>query len=246
MLELKECKMNHVKLCSKINELRKMEGSKKELAKSDLLKKIRKEVGTMKTLGIEVNDYFKPVTYKDKKGEMRPTFLISIKGLEWLRDNNIHDVRAYNEAIKELNPSYSQEYINIASINIRKELLINQILLAWFNEEQIKTQYPILNYRLDYYIPDVQLVIEYDELTGHKDKIKDKNRMDKIVDVLYEEWAKDPDVSYDEYEEYQNNKYDIIQVIRIKEGEESKGLNELFEYLTGDVKYYSRLDNLTR
>ena len=244
MLELKECKINHVELCSKINELREMEGNRKTMREDNFLTKIRKEINVMQELELKSKEYFQESTYTNSRGKKYPTFLISIKGLEWLRDNNIHDVKAYSEAIKELNPSYNQEYINIASTNTRKELLINQILLAWFNKDQIKTQYPVLNYKLDYYIPDVQLVIEYDELTGHKDKIKDKNRMDEIVDVLYEEWAKGTDE--DDYEKYQNNKYDIIEVIRIKEGEEHKGLNELFEYLTGDVKYYSRLDNLTR
>ena len=81
MLELKECKMNHVQLCAKINELRKMEGSKKELAKSDLLKKIRKEVETMKTLGIFNEGNFSLVEYKDKKGEMRPTYIMNKDGI---------------------------------------------------------------------------------------------------------------------------------------------------------------------
>lgn len=81
MLELKECKMNHVQLCTKINELRKMEGSKKELAKSDLLKKIRKEVETMKTLGIFNEGNFSLVEYKDKKGEMRPTYIMNKDGI---------------------------------------------------------------------------------------------------------------------------------------------------------------------
>lgn len=249
MLELKECKMNHVELCTKINELRKMEGSKKELAKSDLLKKIRKEVETMKTLGIEADDYFKPVEYKDKKGEMRPTFLISIKGLEWLRDNNIHDVRAYSKAIKELNSSYRQEYINIASTSTRKELLIHKILLAWFEEDQIYEQYPVLNYRLDYYIPDCRLIIEYDEASGHKDEEKDNKRMREILDYLIEEWLNNPESDGFDIDDYIENKRvprDRFEVIRIKEFEEEKGLNELFEYLTGDVKVWSKLIELNR
>jgi phage antirepressor YoqD-like protein len=70
-----------VQLCAKINELRKMEGSKKELAKSDLLKKIRKEVETMKTLGIFNEGNFSLVEYKDKKGEMRPTYIMNKDGI---------------------------------------------------------------------------------------------------------------------------------------------------------------------
>lgn len=247
MLELKECKMNHVELCAKINELREMEGNRKTIREDNLLTKIRKEVNILQELKLKSKEYFQESTYINSRGKEYPTFLISIKGLEWLRDNNIHDVKAYSEIIKELNPNYEMEHINIAPNYIRKELLIHKILLAWFDENQIKTQYPVLDYRLDYYIPDCYLIIEYDEESGHKDKEKDNKRMNEIIDYLYwNEFSKNPDVSYNEIEEYKNKKEDVIQVIRIKEFEEEKGLNELFEFLTGDVRYYSKLENLIR
>ena len=40
-LETKEISMNHEELCELINRLRKEEGKRKQLDKSDLLKKIR-------------------------------------------------------------------------------------------------------------------------------------------------------------------------------------------------------------
>lgn len=125
MLELKECKMNHVELCTKINELRKMEGSKKELAKSDLLKKIRKEVETMKTLGIFNEGNFSLVKYKDKKGEMRPTYIMNKDGIlqmcasesVYVRAKMIEYINTLEEQISEmdklilksLNPNLTQE-----------------------------------------------------------------------------------------------------------------------------------------
>lgn len=255
MLELKECKMNHVELCDKINELREMEGNRKTIERADLLKKIIKEINVMKELKLESEEYFQESTYINTRGKEYPTFLISIKGLEWLRDNNIHDVKAYSEAIKELNSSYSQEYINIASTNTRKELLINKILLAWFNESQIKTQYTVLNYRLDYFIPSCKLIIEYDEESGHKDKEKDNKRMNEILNYIFDKWkhaeSKEDYKFYDEddWAERENDNLkpnEIFTVIRIKEFEEEKGLNELFEFLTGDKKWASKLINLNR
>lgn len=255
MLELKECKMNHVQLCAKINELRKMEGNRKTIDKSDLLKKITKEVKTLQTLGFNTEEYFKSNEYKDKSGKMNRTYEISIKGLEWLRDNNIHDVRAYSHAIKELNPNYEIEHINIASTHIRKELLIHKILLAWFDENQIKTQYTVLNYRLDYFIPSCKLIIEYDEESGHKDKEKDNKRMNEILNYIFDKWkhaeSKEDYKFYDEddWAERENDNLkpnEIFTVIRIKEFEEEKGLNELFEFLTGDKKWASKLINLNR
>ena len=246
-LATKGISMNHVELCELINKLREEEGNRKEMRQRDLMTKIRKEVNTMESLGLEGEEYFIESTYKDKQGKTQPAFLITIKGLEWLRDNNIHDVKAYSCAIKTLNPNYKLEYINVASTATRKEVLINKILLAWFEECQIKSQYPVLNYRLDYYIPGCYLVIEYDEATGHKNIEKDNKRKEDIINYLYwNEFAKDPDVSYDDVELYENRKEDVIEFIRIKEFEEEKGLNELFEFLTGDVKWASKLENLNR
>ena len=73
-----KCLMNHVELCELINKLRAEEGNRKELDKSDLLKKIRKEVETMKKLGLSTEQNFlfseyNPINfycveYKDNKG----------------------------------------------------------------------------------------------------------------------------------------------------------------------------------
>ena len=231
----KEIKMNHVELCELINKLRAEEGNTKKLMTKNLLAKIRKEVETLKSLGLNNRLNFKPVEYKDNKGEMRPTYLISVKGLEWLRDVNVHDVRAYNEAIKFLDPNYNQEYIHIAPTYIRKELLIYQVLLAWFNENQIKTQYPVLDYKVDYYIPDCNLIIEYDEVSGHKDKEKDDKRMKEILNYLFEEWKNKPEIDDCDLK-YFNTPEKAFYVIRIKEGEENKGLTELFELIV-DIEY---------
>ena len=231
----KEIKMNHVELCELINKLRAEEGNKKKLRRSVLLDKIRKEVNIIKELGLESNTYFESSIYKNTRGKYYDTYLISIKGLEWLRDNNIHDVRGYNEAIKFLDPNYNQEYIHIAPTYIRKELLIYQVLLAWFNENQIKTQYPVLDYKVDYYIPDCNLIIEYDEVNGHKDKEKDDKRMKEILNYLFEEWKNKPEIDDCDLK-YFNTPEKAFYVIRIKEGEENKGLTELFELIV-DIEY---------
>ena len=133
-------------------------------------------------------------------------------------------------------------------------MLINQILLAWFNENQIYTQYPVLNYRLDYFIPECHLIIEYDEESGHKDIEKDNKRMQEILDYLFTKWknakSKDDYEFHDEWEWEEREKFtepnQLFTVIRIKEFEEYKGLNELFEFLTLDVRWASRLENLNR
>lgn len=74
MLELKECKMNHVELCAKINELREMEGNRKQLRQRDLMTKIRKEVNAMKSLGLEGVRNFSQTTFTDSQGKTHESF----------------------------------------------------------------------------------------------------------------------------------------------------------------------------
>ena len=69
--------MNHVELCELINKLRVEEGNRKELDKSNLLKKIDKEVKTMKSLGLDTDVNFYVSEYKDKSGKKNKTYLMN-------------------------------------------------------------------------------------------------------------------------------------------------------------------------
>ena len=117
--------------------------------------------------------------------------------------------------------------------------LIKQVLLAWFDEEEIKSQYQVLNYRLDYFIPSLQIIIEYDEKSGHKDKEKDNERMDEITQYLFDKWkvaeSKEDYEFYNSDEWYERERFtkpsQLFTVIRIEEGNENEGLSELFKFL---------------
>lgn len=89
-----EIKMNHVELCELINILRKEEGSRKELRTCDFLSKIKKEVETMKTLGLEGERNFSSTSYKDKQGKERPTFIMNRDGILQIASSESVYVRA--------------------------------------------------------------------------------------------------------------------------------------------------------
>ena len=77
---------------------------------------------------------------------------------------------------------------------------------------QIITQYKVLDYKIDFYIPYFHLAIEYDE-TYHRYRSEyDKNRQREI-----ESYFK------------RNNSY--INFIRVKEGKENKFIGELIGYI---------------
>ena len=90
------------------------------------------------------------------------------------------------------------------------------------------------------------IIIEYDEFDTHRNKyVEDCKRMEEITDYLFEEWRNDPDGDAYDQQKF-TKKEQIFKVVRIKEFEEEKGLNELFEFLTDDVRICSKLKNLKR
>ena len=241
--------MTSLEVVDLVNKLRLEEGNDKVKRHADFMESIRKEVKSLENINIDTREYFFSTSYIDKGNQERPCYRLTIKGLEHLKDNSIHDVKAYIEAIKRLDPTYQQNYVTLSPTYIRKELLLNQILLAWFEVDQIKAQYPVLGYRIDYFIPDCNLIIEYDENSGHKNLKADKKRMNEIIDCLVKKWINFelPSSDTHDIEDYLEGKYDNpFTTIRIKEGRENEGLNELFEFLTDDNRVWTKLKALNR
>ena len=75
-----ELRITSVDLTNIINEFRKMEG-RNELAHYDLYKKIKKEVETLRKLGIVNDGNFSVVEYIDSKGEKRPCYSLNKSGM---------------------------------------------------------------------------------------------------------------------------------------------------------------------
>ena len=111
MLELKECKMNHVELCAKINELRKMEGNKKIMREDNFLTKIRKEVNILQELKLKDSLLnFKESTYINTRGKEYPTYEMNKDGIlqmcasesVYVRAKMIEYINTLEEQVSEL------------------------------------------------------------------------------------------------------------------------------------------------
>lgn len=89
-----KCLMNHAELCELINKLRAEEGNRKELRSHTLIEKIRKEVETMKKLGLSTEQNFLFSEYKDKSGKTNPTFLMNRDGILQIASSESVYVRA--------------------------------------------------------------------------------------------------------------------------------------------------------
>lgn len=64
-----------------INQFRELEGGKAELLHKTFMEKIRNEVKTLESLGLNNQQNFLPVEYLDAKGEKRPCFELTRDGM---------------------------------------------------------------------------------------------------------------------------------------------------------------------
>lgn len=91
-----------------INEFRKIEQETngktyKELKHRDFMKKIRNELKTLESVGLNNGGNFSPVEYEDKKGEKRPCYELSKEGMLMMLNSESTIVRYYTiEKIKQL------------------------------------------------------------------------------------------------------------------------------------------------
>ena len=117
--------MNHAELCELINKLREEEGYNKVLLSKNLLAKIRKEVETMKTLGVYTELNFKLSEYKDKSGKTNPTYEMNRDGILQIAASESVYVRA-----KII------EYINALESKLKEQDQKKNLLLAIYDGGQ--------------------------------------------------------------------------------------------------------------
>lgn len=129
-----------------------------------------------------------------------------------------------NNAVNILNTKYTY-----SAINPRFEFKFETMLREFFPSEKIFTQYKVLNYRIDFFLPDLQMIIEYDEEQHKYSKEKDETRINKIKEKLNQMvingeplYEGDTDEPCPWLEEV-----DLFSVIRIEKGKEIDGIRRL-------------------
>ena len=169
-MELLENRINSVELCELINGLRKEEKGEnaKVLLHKELLAKIRR-------ISKGNDNDFNLTHYIDKKQEKRPCFSLNANGLQKLLGISKFnaDIKGITKALKTL----TGDKYTVYSLN-REETEFEYCLkeaLKPFNLE-IKTQLSVCDnkYRIDFYIPSLNIAIEYDE-NGHKNYSYEKH-----------------------------------------------------------------------
>ena len=118
---------------------------------------------------LSVNEiYWIESSYKDKTGRALKEYLVSKEGCELLTQKST-DRRGYLLA-KKTSELFPSEIKTITIIELdRKEVEFTNQLEEALRAFGIKgeRQFPVLSYRIDYYIPSLNIAIEYDE-NDHK------------------------------------------------------------------------------
>lgn len=95
----------------------------------------------------------------------------------------------------------------------------------------VKTQFPILNYRVDFFIPELKLIIEYDEYNHKYQTDKDEIRENNIQN---------------EFKRWEENEYTPVKFIRVKENEELEGMKLIMREVSKNIESVIRFDRISK
>ncbi len=176
----REIRMTSVEVTEMINQFREMEGNKSGLRHKDLLNKIKKELNVLE-LG---QQHFILSSYEDNQGKERPCYSINKDGLKHLIDMTKSRDRI---PLQKAYESLGGDYTKVVCIDRFETTFFNKLsdTLSALNIE-LETQFNVLSYRVDGYIADYNLVIEYDEAQHFVEpqKSKDEKREREIIEAI--------------------------------------------------------------
>ena len=164
----------------------------------------------------EVNKFLKSIGYSQSKLNATKQWLVfNLSGI--LKLIEIADIsNDYTGFLKEY---FKVKYIPNLKL-IRHEINFKDILYAMLSDYMtIKSQFPILQYKIDFFIPEMNLIIEYDEEQHKYFEDEDKIRENNIIN----EFLKWEEIFTDKNENVSAN----IKIIRVKKGLEADGIKQI-------------------
>lgn len=187
-----------IELVEIINEFRKLENGKAELKHSDFMKKIRKEVETLKTLGLSGQGNFSSAKYNDEQGKSRECY-------ELTRDGMLQMLNSESTLVRYK----TVEYINQLEEQVQQLESDNKELykVAVSDKEKEKRQYEAD--RIKYAIKNIEKVLSECNYTNIVAEA------DKIIEVHRNLYVKDRYNCHKNIEKY-GNKGDNLYINHIK------------------------------
>ena len=171
--------------------------------------------------------------YKDKSGKKNRMYLITPSGLKCLVDN-YRPSNLTKESLEWAKGFYNK---NLKVVRSKKEKDFEATLKTIFNNEDIITQLPVLKYRVDFWLPFANTIVEYDEKHHQYQTEEDKERIERIEQELMRKIIKGEKIypgGHYKPNPWLKNK-NIISTIRVKEGKEDEGLRKILCVIQEDT-----------
>lgn len=161
----------------------------------------------------DLNKHFLISSYVASNGKANKRYLLSKEGYCIMKDK--YKLRAYN-------PSF--------------ELKFDEVLRNMFPNMLILSQYRVLDYRVDFFIPDLLVIIEYDEEFHARKKAEDSDRMEEILAEL-NRMIKDKKSFYDGQEtKFSYDDGDRVTCVVVEKGKEIDGLRRICLEITDNTQ----------
>lgn len=174
-------KISTIKLIDMINEVRKEDG-RSEYGHQTLMSKVRVEYERQRRFGNSKKYAYDEVPYLNKVGVEKPSYMLDKNWLSYLRNvitNN--DRSVYQKAYEML----GGEKFEIICNTRFEDTFINKLTKTLSSMGiEISRSHPFEGYRVDAYLPEYNLIVEYDE-EFHESKlniVEDLERENKILD----------------------------------------------------------------
>ena len=127
--------------------------------------------------------------------EMLPTLKYNQRNTIFINENGIRQLLVKSRMINAVDVA---KWLGIDILNAKhvcKEMHTLKPIMTALQGQKMRTQYPVLDYRIDLYFPEYNLCIECDE-NGHSDRSpkEEKRRQRRITKKLKCQWIRyDPD-----------------------------------------------------
>ena len=157
--------------------------------------------------------------YTTKQNKKMNCFLLSGRFLRYLVQSR-RNMTSTPERLAESNNILQElgiESVVITRLTDSSEDMFYEIMKRFFNDDVVLVrQYAVMGYRVDFYLPEINLMIEFDE--KHHDYGVNKHN-DAKREIEIKSYFK----SMDEEEE--------VKIIRVKEGREIESLRDIVSYM---------------
>lgn len=150
---------------------------------ADLLRSIKSYVDILGDNQVPEYNLFLESSYKDRKGENRKYYLLTKQGCEMIVDRMRNSSVKKQIFIKFINEKFNEKIRTIVINSRFEESFMDNLEKALkVNGLDLERQKQVLTYRLDGYIPKLNIAIEYDEASHFtmSNKNKDIRRQKEV------------------------------------------------------------------